>query len=85
MIVVGTALAFGLYLQGVAIVGPLKGSVLGSVEPVSAVIISVIWLGTSFTAADFLGFVMILAAVMVLIAAQRPGEKREGPEHEENL
>lgn len=85
VIVVGTALAFGLYLQGVAIVGPLKGSVLGSVEPVSAVIISVIWLGTSFTAADFLGFVMILAAVMVLIAAQRPGEKREGPEHEENL
>lgn len=76
VIVVGTALAFGLYLQGVSIVGPLKGSVLGSVEPVSAVIISVFWLGTTFTAADFLGFAMILAAVMALIMAQRPKTQR---------
>lgn len=86
VIVVGTALAFGLYLQGVSIVGPLKGSVLGSVEPVFAVIISVFWLGTSFAAADFLGFAMILAAVLVLIVAQKPqAEAEQRLEGEENL
>ena len=47
VIVVGTAMAFGLYLQGVSMIGPLKGSIMGSVEPVSAVVISVFWLGHS--------------------------------------
>ena len=54
-------------------IGPLKGSVMGSVEPISAVIISVFWLKTSFTPADFAGFALILGAVFVLTFAQRPG------------
>lgn len=72
VIVVGTALAFGLYLQGVSLIGPLKGSIMGSVEPISAVIISVLWLKTSFAAADFIGFALILGAVFVLTFSQRP-------------
>lgn len=72
VIVVGTALAFGLYLQGVSMIGPLKGSIMGSVEPISAVIISVFWLKTSFTPADFAGFALILGAVFVLTFAHRP-------------
>ena len=71
VIVVGTALAFGLYLQGVSMIGPLKGSIMGSVEPVSAVVISVFWLGTRFTLPDFLGFALILGAVFVLTFAHR--------------
>ena len=78
VIVVGTAIAFGLYLQGVSLIGPLRGSVLASVEPISAVIISVLWLGTSFEAADFLGFAMILGAVFVLTFAQRKEQKSAG-------
>lgn len=70
VIVIGTAVAFGLYLQGVSMIGPLKGSILASVEPLSAVIISVFWLGTSFAPADFLGFGMILGAVLMLTVAQ---------------
>ena len=57
VVVVGTAIAFGLYLQGV--------------EPVSAVVISVFWLGTRFTLPDFLGFALILGAVFVLTFAHR--------------
>lgn len=72
VIVVGTALAFGLFLQGVSLIGPLRGSIMGSVEPVSAVIISVFWLNTSFTPADFIGFALILGAVFVLTFSQRP-------------
>lgn len=74
VVVVGTAIAFGLYLQGVSLIGPLKGSVMGSVEPVSAVIISVFWLGTRFTLPDFLGFALILGAVFLLTFAHRPAQ-----------
>ena len=73
VIVIGTAVAFGLYLQGVGIIGPLRGSILGSVEPVSAVFLSVFWLGTQFTLPDFLGFALILSAVFLLIFARKNG------------
>lgn len=72
VIVIGTALAFGLYLKGVSVIGPLRGSIMGSVEPISAVIISLFWLGTSFGGADLLGFALILAAVLVLTLAKIP-------------
>lgn len=71
VVVVGTALAFGLFLQGVSLIGPLRGSIMGSVEPVSSVIISVFWLNTSFALADFMGFALILGAVFVLTFSQR--------------
>ncbi len=74
--VLGTAVAFGLYLSGVSMIGPLKGSIFSSMEPVSAVIISAAWLGTSFLAADLAGFAMILAAVFSLAYAQRESAER---------
>ena len=77
VVVVGTALAFGLFLQGVSLIGPLKGSIMGSVEPVSAVIISVLWLNTSFALADFAGFALILGAVFLLTFSQRPAAAGE--------
>ena len=66
VILVGTALAFGLYLKGVSMIGPLKGSLISGLEPVSSILISVFWLGTVFTLPDFLGFILILAAVAIL-------------------
>lgn len=78
VIVVGTALSFSLFLQGVSLIGPLRGSIMGSVEPVSAVIISVFWLNTSFALADFIGFALILGAVFVLTFSQRPRGVGEG-------
>lgn len=71
MVVVGTAIAFGLYLQGVSMIGPLKGSIMGSVEPVSAVVISSVLAGNPVTLPDFLGFALILGAVFVLTFAHR--------------
>lgn len=78
VVVVGTALAFGLFLGGVSLIGPLRGSVMGSVEPVSAVVISVFWLKTSFALADFMGFALILGAVFVLICSQRTRSRQTG-------
>ena len=71
VILVGTALAFGLYLKGVSMIGPLKGSLISGLEPVSSILISVFWLGTVFTLPDFLGFILILAAVAILAGASK--------------
>ena len=66
VVVVGTAIAFSLYLKGVSIVGPFMGSLLGMVEPVTAILISLAFLGAEFHSMDFAGFVLILGTVLVL-------------------
>jgi len=66
VIIIGTAVAFSLYLKGVSIVGPFMGSLLGMIEPIVAVIISLAFLGADFHIMDFMGFVMILGTVVAL-------------------
>lgn len=66
VVVIGTALAFSLYLKGVSIVGPFMGSLLGMVEPITAVLISLLFLDAGFHILDLVGFVLILGTVIVL-------------------
>ena len=67
IVVVGTFLAFALYLQGVKDLGPLRASMLGTSEPIAATVFSVLWLGTAFSPADLVGFGLII--VMVYLTA----------------
>lgn len=62
-VVVGTFGAYALYLQGVKDAGSLRASLLGTIEPVTATVATVAWLGTTFSPAEFVGFAMILAMV----------------------
>lgn len=66
MVVMGTILAYTLYLQGVGDIGGVRASMLASVEPVSATLFSVLWLGTAFQWIDLLGFACIMATVFLL-------------------
>ena len=66
VVIVGTAVAFSLYLKGVSIVGPFMGSLLGMIEPIVAVIVSLAFLGADFHIMDFVGFVLILGTVVAL-------------------
>ena len=66
MVVMGTIMAYTLYLQGVADIGSVRASMLASVEPVSATILSVIWLHTRFLLMDLIGFACILTTVFLL-------------------
>lgn len=70
MVVIGTALAFTLYLQGVSDIGSVKASMLACVEPVSATVFSVIWLKTSFTLMDLAGLIAIITTVFLLTKKQ---------------
>ena len=64
--VLGTLVAYTMYLQGVADVGPVHASMLSSIEPVSATLCSVFWLHTSFQPIDLVGFLCVLATIFLL-------------------
>ena len=78
IIVVGTFAAFALYLHGVSIVGSVKGSLLGAIEPVSATAFSALWLGTAFSGADWAGFVLMIAMIF-LVTGEKPQPQAESP------
>lgn len=66
IVLLGTVLAFTLYLKGVAMLGAVKASMIASVEPVSATCFSALLLGTRFQPTDLLGFVFVLTTVFLL-------------------
>lgn len=66
IVLVGTVGAFTLFLQGIRLVGPVKAILLGCLEPLTAAFLSAVWIGSSFSAADYIGFVCILATVLIL-------------------
>jgi len=66
VIVIGTAGAFTLVLQGVSDIGPVKTSLIGFLEPITATLVSVFWLHTKFTLMDLIGFVCILTTVYIV-------------------
>ena len=66
VVLMGTVIAFTIYLEGIRCVGPKKGSLYASVEPVSATVFSVILMGVSFTGMDLLGFACIISTIFLL-------------------
>lgn len=62
-VVVGTFGSYTLYLQGAQDAGSMRASLLGTAEPIAATISTVVFLGTSLSPTDFVGFAMILAMV----------------------
>lgn len=75
IVVVGTLAAFGLYLHGVSIVGSVKGGLLGTIEPASAMVFAALWLGTMFTWADWIGLVLMMAMIFLVTLS---GSKEAG-------
>ncbi len=71
VVVLGTVTAFSLYMEGVRCVGPKKGSLYASIEPVSATLFSVVWMGASFEGMDLLGFACILSTIFLLAADKK--------------
>lgn len=79
LVLFGTIIGFTLYFQAVKDIGATKTGIVASIETVSATLFAVLWLGTSFSWIDIVGFVFIMATVFVL--AKHPGDgdiKSEG-------
>lgn len=69
VVVIGTMVAYGVYLRGVADAGPVKASLMGVFEPVSGAAFAAIWLGDLLSLWDWIGGGAIIA--MMIIVAKR--------------
>lgn len=80
IVLIGTLAAYMLYLQGVADAGPVRASLLCCVEPISAMVIAFLWLGTPVSLYDVVGCGLIL--IMVFLVTQHEKESDDAVELE---
>lgn len=73
---IGTIFAYTLFLKGTSIVGPVKGSLLASVEPVASVVFGIILLQERFYLIDLAGMAMIVVAVLIISFRDLLAEKK---------
>lgn len=66
IIIFGTVIPFTTYLKSVSYIGAAKASMISCMEPLSATIISAIWLKNKFMPIDILGFALIIITVLML-------------------
>ncbi|MFJ7338614.1 DMT family transporter [Streptomyces sp. NPDC101116] len=73
---VPTALAYGLYFAGAAVVRSATVSVIMLLEPVSAAVLAVVLLGEHLTAATLTGTLLMLGSVTGLAVGEARGARR---------
>ncbi|MFF9809555.1 DMT family transporter [Streptomyces coeruleorubidus] len=76
---VPTALAYGLYFAGAAVVRSATVSVIMLLEPVSAAVLAVVLLGEDLTAATVAGTLLMLGSVAGLAVGETHGVRAKEP------
>ncbi len=66
LVLVGTIIAYTLFVEGASIVGPVNGSLIAAVEPIASVFFSIILLSETFYSMDILGMLLIMVAVLLI-------------------
>jgi drug/metabolite transporter (DMT)-like permease len=66
LIVLGTAIPIPFLLAGLAIVGPTRGSIISSLEPISAAVLGAVFLGESLGPGQLVGGALVLGALVLL-------------------
>ena len=66
MVVLGTVVAFVLFLQGVQDIGAVNASLIACLEPVAASLFSFALAGTYFSGEDIAGMALIMGAVLAI-------------------
>lgn len=66
IVICGTLLAFLLFVESVRHLSPTESSILSSVEPLSAIVASMLFLQVSFGFYQTIGSILIIATVLVL-------------------
>lgn len=70
IVIFGTVVAFSFFLKGVRDAGPVRAAMMGVTEPLSAAVFSAVWLGTSFSGAELIGFAAILGTMFLLAKSE---------------
>lgn len=78
LVVIGTIFAYTAFLKGTSLVGAVKGSLLASFEPVSAVFFAFVIMKEHFFMVDVIGMAMILLAVLLISLKDLMIQKEKG-------
>lgn len=67
IIIIGTAMGFSIFLEGVKHIGPVKATLIGCLEPASATLLASIFLGMRFSLIELAGFFCIILTVFLSV------------------
>ncbi|WP_107923903.1 EamA family transporter [Lysinibacillus parviboronicapiens] len=71
IVIFGTMLAFWFYIESLQYLSPKETSLLGSLEPLTAVVTSVLWLQIPFGGGQTIGTLLILSMILYLTVFQK--------------
>lgn len=71
IVIVGTAISFTAFVTGISEIGPMKATLIGTLEPVIASVASAIVLGTTFHPVELVGYACIIATVFIIILQKK--------------
>jgi len=74
IVIFGTLIAFYCYLESLKYITASETSLLASVEPLSAAVLSVIWLKVEFGVVDWIGSLCIIFTIVILSIAKNKDE-----------
>ncbi|HAC3243821.1 TPA_asm: EamA family transporter [Listeria monocytogenes] len=78
LVMIGTIFAYTAFLKGTSLVGAVKGSLLASFEPISAVFFAFVIMKEHFFMVDVIGMSMILLAVLLISLKDFMIQKEKG-------
>ncbi|MFC1859665.1 DMT family transporter [Thermodesulfobacteriota bacterium] len=76
--ILGTLLPFGLYLEGINLIRSTRASITAILEPITAGIVSYIFLDERMESLQIVGGVLVIAAIIVLQINQEQDDKAPG-------
>jgi len=76
IVIFGTLIAFYCYLESLKYINASETSLLACVEPLSAAILSVIWLHVNFGLVDWIGTVCIISTIIILSFVKQKGNHK---------
>lgn len=77
IVIFGTVLSFSMFLVGVNRIGPVKASMIASIEPVAATLFMVLWLKEPFHSMELVGFMCIFVTIFLLLQKEQVKEEEE--------
>ena len=75
VIFLGTIFAYLLFLEGVRRCGAVLSGLLDAFEPVTALTVTAVWLGTHLSGFDILGCALIICMMVLVTLPEKPRKK----------
>ncbi|WP_080844841.1 DMT family transporter [Cytobacillus gottheilii] len=85
VIIFGTMIAFWFYIESLQSLSPKESSLLGSIEPLAAVLTTVFWLKEPFGYFQWLGTLCIIGMILFMALNKKDSSSSQHPDEKEPL